>query len=160
MWLQEPYRGRIGLSRKTKRILLCSSPGALDDYRNDEQRAEEADLLKRIEDLEKAGKPGSVPCFFKEVDGKVVAFGHTRNFRMCYRHRVHDHLPAAHKPENRSEKYDMANVIFGKVGKFAGRVFFEDAWLIGNPTDSQMDEIPPDTVITQANHLSTLSGTI
>ena len=119
---------------------LQFAPGVLDDYRNDEQRAEEADLLKRIEDLQKAGKPGSVPCFFKAVEGKVVAFGHTRNFRMCYRHRVHDHLPAAHKPENRSEKYDMANVIFGKAGKLAGRVFFEDAWLIGNPTDCQMDE--------------------
>lgn len=119
---------------------LQFAPGVLDDYRNDEQRAEEADLLKRIEDLQKAGKPGSVPCFFKAVEGKVVAFGHTRNFRMCYRHRVHDHLPAAHKPENRSQKYDMANVIFGKAGKLAGRVFFEDAWLIGNPTDCQMDE--------------------
>lgn len=82
------------------------------------------DLIKFSE------KKDGVPCFYITITGKekVEAFGHTGMFRIPYKHKVGDFLPVAHK----NKIIDIPTAIFGNETDFAGRVYFEDAYLSKN----------------------------
>jgi CRISPR-associated protein (TIGR03986 family) len=101
--------------------------GVIEDYKNDVGRHEQADLLSYIVN----DKTKEVPCFYVEENDKVISFGHTGFFRLAYKKKLSDLVPAE---INRQETVDMAEVIFGNETTFPGRVFFEDAQL--EPTHS------------------------
>lgn len=106
-------------------------PRLIKAYEGDENRSEQVwDVLK----LARKGRgqsiefPDGVPVFFKQTNGTVTSFGHTRNYRLPYAETVADHVPKKLKDESRR---DIAESIFGKSGNdqteiLAGRVFFED----------------------------------
>ncbi len=105
-------------------------PGVIDDYKNDENRHEEANLLRYF----KKNPREKVPCFYVEREGKVISFGHTGLFRLAYEKKLADLVP-----QNR-EEIDIAEAIFGNETGFPGRVFFEDAYLNGDPTGALTQE--------------------
>jgi CRISPR-associated protein (TIGR03986 family) len=100
------------------------APGVIDDYKNDDTRHEEANLLKYF----KKNPKEKVPCFYVEREGKVISFGHTGLFRLAYEKKLADLVP-----QNR-EEIDIAEAIFGNETGFPGRVFFEDAYLNSDPS--------------------------
>ena len=71
-----------------------------------------------------------VPCYYVEQDGAVVHFGHGRYYRIAYQKSIGDHVPEV----NQKETVDFADAMFGKKEWWAGRLFFEDALLEGNPS--------------------------
>lgn len=106
-------------------------------YRSDENRAGTdilAELNKHENDL--------VPCFYVEQENGRISFGHTAMFRLAYEQSFGELLPYSLD----DSKEDMTEVIFGTVKEnkaIAGRVFFEDAYLINKKTeDVQQDSIP------------------
>ncbi|MCF6147690.1 MAG: TIGR03986 family CRISPR-associated RAMP protein [Candidatus Kuenenia sp.] len=103
------------------------------EYKDDSSRDERADLLEKL----KAYTSG-VPCFYILNDRKeVTSFGHTGMFRLAYEKKISEHIP----PEFQDgTKVDITEAIFGNEKTFAGRVFFEDAFL-QNPTDDDHEEI-------------------
>jgi len=109
---------------------------AIDDYRNDVNREEQYDLLKRLADH------NFVPCFYTEDQ---LSFGHTGMFRIGYRHSLKEFIPEALCS---STVIDMAESIFGFVNEKenrigAGRVYFEDAKLATSINSSALKvEIP------------------
>jgi len=93
----------------------------IEEYKSDVNREEKFDLLK----IADSGK--SVPCFYiTDNQNNVLAFGHTRFFRLPYELTIGDHIPEELRSE---DKTDFAEAIFGKESKWASRVFFEDAFL-------------------------------
>ena len=109
-------------------------PGVIEDYKNDINRHEEADLLRYF----KNNPQVEVPCFYIEENGKVKSFGHTGLFRLAYEYKLNDFLSEAMQ---QFESTDIAEAIFGNESSFAGRVFFEDALLSEGQTDILMKEI-------------------
>ncbi len=115
------------------------------DYNNDNTRSEDAPNLL---DLAKEGK--KVPCFFvRRKDANTgedrISFGHTGMFRLAYEKDIGKHVPDNLKD---SDKTDFANAIFGSSKThddkaFAGRVFFEDAFLIDPQTNPQLEPQVP-----------------
>lgn len=103
------------------------------EYKNDSSRDERADLLEKLE-VHTTG----VPCFFILNDrNEVVSFGHTGMFRLAYEKTIGEHIP----PELQDEsKVDIVEAIFGNEKTFAGRVFFEDAFLQKH-TDDDYEEV-------------------
>lgn len=88
------------------------------------------DLLDN--ELEKNNREfDEVPCFYvlwKDQEGKErVSFGHTAMFRLAYEKSIGDHIP---KELIDDKVYDIAGAIFGNETDFAGRVFFDDAFLV------------------------------
>jgi len=84
----------------------------------------------KVPNLIKLSAKEDVPCFYvlwEDKHGKQrVAFGHTAMFRLAYPKTIGEHV--IQKPDNEDIE-DFAEAIFGKEEKFAGRVFFEDAFL-------------------------------
>ncbi len=111
-------------------------PGVIEDYKNDKNRHEEADLLFYFKENAKA----EVPCFYIEEDGRIVSFGHTGIFRLAYDRKLNDFLPQSIQYNT---NIDLAESIFGNETSFAGRLFFEDSVLQGNQNEAIMEEEIP-----------------
>lgn len=87
--------------------------------------------------------PNGVPCFFLKhvIDGENrILFGHTRNFRIPYNSTVGKHVPEKLQDETIT---DAAQAIFGKLSRWSGRVFFEDAVLESGQQDVYLGETVP-----------------
>lgn len=105
-------------------------PGVIENYKDDNNRVEQADLLEWL----KKSADNRVPCFYLTetliVNGKsikkVKSFGHTGIFRLAYENCIEDFIPANHK---NGDELDLSEVIFGNETNFSGRVFFEDAFV-------------------------------
>lgn len=126
------------------------------DYRDDTERntkrkdgshTGELDLLQMAKDR-RTGKiqssvvefPAGVPVFYSQtVDacGQTrVRFGHTPYFRVSYNYTVGKHVPEHLREDGiRDASLDLAEILFGRVGKTATRLFFEDLTL--TPSTSQ-----------------------
>ena len=91
---------------------------------NDDRNKQDGDLLRMI----RVYHDQLIPCFYviwKDSEGRDrVSFGHTGYFRLAYKKAIGDHIPTVLKE---TATLDIAEAIFGKLGEFAGRVFFEDA---------------------------------
>jgi CRISPR-associated protein (TIGR03986 family) len=94
------------------------------------------------------------PVFYLIENGKLVFFGHTLMMRLPYLHSPLDLVPAELR---REEERDLAQAIFGYADKpvkdhasFAGRVFFSDAMLVGDPASAYAarDPIKPKVLST------------
>ena len=117
------------------------------DYKDDKNRADNViDLLKEAE-----SKQGT-PCFYtkrEEIKDKKkitrIYLGHTGMFRVPYKKTIGEHIPNELIDNNNQ---DIVEAIFGNETKFAGRVFFEDAFC----------EQDKDTVLLGANHPKILSN--
>ncbi|MBO8158998.1 MAG: TIGR03986 family CRISPR-associated RAMP protein [Thermosyntropha sp.] len=110
-------------------------------YKNDFNRDEKFDVLKILE----KNKDG-VPVFYIMDDNQQIkAFGHTGFFRLPYELAIGDHIPENLKLE---EIVDFAEAIFGKEGRFATRVFFEDAELVENQEEIFLEEAFPQILAT------------
>ncbi len=94
------------------------------NYIMDENRTEQADLLKMLEK-----NPAGVPCFYlsKLINNqeKVIAFGHTGLFRLPHSNSIGYYRTDCLKEH--TGVIDLAEAIFGVETKFASRVSFEDA---------------------------------
>lgn len=109
-----------------------------EDYRNDSTRVEKVNLLDQLQE-----HPEGVPCFYLQKgdnQNSIRAFGHTGFFRLPYGKTVSDHIPAALRQE---DKVDCAGALFGVLGKWQGRVRFEDAILADRQADVLMEETSP-----------------
>jgi len=125
----------INEENKNEEIKILES--VVKGYRFDVNRNEKFNLLK----IADSGK--SVPCFYitnNEDKDDVLAFGHTGFFRLPYELTVGDHVPENLKSDNIT---DFAEAIFGKEGKWASRVFFEDAVSEKGQDDLFMNETSP-----------------
>ncbi|MHB2148286.1 TIGR03986 family type III CRISPR-associated RAMP protein [Calditrichota bacterium LG25] len=118
----------------------------VNSYRNDATRSDEVPNL--IELLEK-GRYKKVPCFYvtwEDEDGKLrVSFGHTGMFRLAYKKAIEDHVPEVLRTLN---NIDLVEAIFGRLtpesgANFAGRVFFEDAFLAEGQENVLMETAYP-----------------
>lgn len=113
-------------------VPISISPKLIEAYENDENRSEKVfDILRLAQKgaWKSVNFPNGVPVFFKEVDGEVTSFGHTRNYRLPYSKTVSDHIPKFLKEER---SLDIPESIFGKSGEAqndikAGKVQFEDS---------------------------------
>jgi len=104
----------------------------INEYKNDAWRDVRADLLKMLE-----RHPEGVPCFYLTDDsGNIISFGHTGMFRLAYAKTIGEHVPSELKDD---AKIDIAKGIFGNENAFAGRVCFEDAFLL-NPTGDDFEK--------------------
>lgn len=106
------------------------------------------DILKVLKDH----RLTCVPCFYSEwrdsENRKRVSFGHTPMFRLAYKRMIEDLLPEEHKNE---EAIDIAESLFGRIHKdrpLAGRVYFEDAYLLEGQTDVRMKKNIPEILST------------
>jgi len=96
------------------------------DYAKDINRKEEINLLE-----EAKNNRNGTPCFYiDDGSGNVFSFGHTGLFRLAYETTLQNHIPA------KKEVIDISEAIFGNEKTFAGRVFFEDAFLNGSTNDN------------------------
>lgn len=113
----------------------------VENYYGDRLRSKEVPNL-----LDKAKKGEEVPCFYvqrkDEATGEDrISFGHTGMLRLAYEKDISEHIP---KNVRESTKTDFAEAIFGSlktsnVNSFAGRLFFDDAFLTNPQTDPQLD---------------------
>lgn len=100
----------------------------IEEYKNDKYR-NAVNLLNLIEQSNE-NSDALLPCFYiTDNNNKVIAFGHTPYFRLAYNHFIKDLVPDSLKQEN---IIDIAEAIFGNASSFASRVFFEDAFPIGD----------------------------
>ncbi|MCD4786103.1 MAG: TIGR03986 family CRISPR-associated RAMP protein [Candidatus Eremiobacteraeota bacterium] len=130
------------------------SPEDIEDYKNDTLRIKDADLLSKIDRF-----PEGIPCFYvvyTDAEKKQrISFGHTAMFRLAYRHKISELIYDEPNEEKRLAKPDIAHAIFGYASKIdnkknnkdkdicAGRVFFEDALLIKQEEEQEMNETIP-----------------
>lgn len=70
-----------------------------------------------------------VPCCYVADGTTVRHFGHGRYYRIAYNKSISDHVPTGLK----TKQIDFATAIFGDKDLWAGRVFFDDARLVGTP---------------------------
>ncbi len=126
------------------------------DYRDDTGRNTERntgknigalDLLQMAKDRRTGNTqpsvvefPEGVPVFYSQtVDahGQTrVRFGHTPYFRVSYNYTVGEHVPEHVMSE---ASLDLAEILFGRVGKTATRLFFEDLTLTPSASQWQLD---------------------
>jgi CRISPR-associated protein (TIGR03986 family) len=110
----------------------------VENYRNDITRSDKVPVLIDI------AKDREVPCFYvKWIDagGKDrISFGHTGMFRLAYEKSISEHIPSQLTNEN---TYDFGEAIFGNEKTFAGRVFFEDAFIKEDSRNVLMGEKTP-----------------
>jgi CRISPR-associated protein (TIGR03986 family) len=107
------------------------SQDLIESYMNDDNKDKKVpDILSFARKRRGGGVEfgNGVPIFFKREKGKILSFGHTRNYRYPYGLSVADHVPAQLQE---ASFVDMAEAIFGSAGDdkkdiLAGRVFFED----------------------------------
>jgi len=112
------------------------SNDVVENYRDDQNRNKKADLLEKLKEVD-----GKIPCFYVTNDsGDILSFGHTGMFRLAYEKSIGEHIPQSLKEER---KVDIAEAIFGNESKFAGRVFFEDAFLSEGQNNVLMAEAVP-----------------
>lgn len=109
----------------------------IDDYRNDASRHKDCDLLRHFRGNKNNVK---VPCFYIELNGKVISFGHTGMFRLAYKKQLKEFLPADLRDFN---GIDLATAIFGNEKEFASRIFVEDAFLEGESKEALLDTDTP-----------------
>ena len=88
--------------------------------------------------------PNGVHRFFVDAEVDRVArilFGHTRNFRIPYKSNIRAHI----RPEALFDESitDASHAIYGKLGHWAGRLFFEDAVLLDGQNNVFMGETVP-----------------
>ncbi len=134
-------------NKKREWIISKPSNGAADielssqdilDYKNDSNRN------KKVPDLLNIKKGEKIPCFYilySDNQGRQrVAFGHTAMFRIPYKKSISDHIPSNLLDR---EKTDISEAIFGKESEFASRVFFEDAFWVGDSKSALMGETTP-----------------
>jgi len=110
----------------------------IDAYKKDKNRNENVpNLLEQF----KNDKNKYVPCFYLTNDNdEIIAFGHTGMFRLPYEKTIGDHISENLK---NNDTTDFAEAIFGKEGKWASRVFFEDADLLDNPENAFLSKTSP-----------------
>lgn len=100
------------------------------DYKLDSQRNEEYDLLNNL------SKYSPIPCFFITDDkGTVTSIGHTPLFRV-----KHSNTISMAVKQDMQNETDIEESIFGNMSSFAGRVFFEDAFLLKNEKKGVVQE--------------------
>lgn len=103
------------------------------EYKDDSSRDERANLLEKLK-IYRVG----VPCFYIiNKQNKVTSFGHTGMFRLAYEKTIGEHIPSELQDK---AKIDIAEAIFGNEKTFAGRGFFEDAFL-QEPTEDDYEEV-------------------
>jgi CRISPR-associated protein (TIGR03986 family) len=104
-------------------------------YAEDNTREDKADLLKKLKEY------SEVPCFYlTDGQGHINAFGHTGLFRHPYKYSVHQQL---YPQLIDKQSVDCAEAVFGKLERWAGRVFFEDADLEPGQENVLMQETSP-----------------
>ncbi len=90
-----------------------------------------------------------LPCFYvqwiDDNERKRVSFGHTAMFRLAYEKTIGEHLLEELKNKG---KIDFADAVFGNEHSFAGRVFFEDAFLSEPQSDPQLPVVTPQVLST------------
>ncbi|WP_051654174.1 TIGR03986 family CRISPR-associated RAMP protein [Persephonella sp. KM09-Lau-8] len=129
--------GKLGKQKRTQWILDKEKSGDIDrlSLENIEEYQSDTDR-KSINVLERKEYP---VFYLKEKNrNRIKAFGHTRYFRVPYEKKISEHIPEKLKDD---ERPDFAEAIFGKEGKWAGRVYFEDAVLISGG-ESLGEKIP------------------
>jgi CRISPR/Cas system CSM-associated protein Csm3 (group 7 of RAMP superfamily) len=121
---------------KSKRIALLNLDIA--DYNKDDKRSDKIYNL-----FEEAKKGNDVPCFYiqwkDKEDNQRITVGHTGMMRLSYKYTIGEHIPD--KIWN-NKMMDFANAIFGDEKQFAGRVFFEDAFLNGGQNNIFSSDSP------------------
>lgn len=80
-----------------------------------------------------------VPCFYTMERGKVATIGHGRYYRIPYEHSIGDHIPE----ELERQTVDMADALFGRKELWAGRLYFDDGELQGEPDFLDQDYSRP-----------------
>ena len=102
----------------------------IENYKNDINRSDNSiNLLKKLDDARE------VPCFYvtdNNDEKKIISIGHTGMFRLAYKHELGDF---AKQEGYEEDAIDIPTAIFGNETNFAGRVFFEDAYLDDNSKD-------------------------
>lgn len=98
------------------------------NYSSKTESEEDITTLNLFERLEESRfKECGVPCFYiqaKDTNGNdYVFFGNTKFIRVPYFYTTLDCVDGAYKKD---DKYDLTELVFGKEGEFATRVFFED----------------------------------
>lgn len=111
-----------------------------DKSTSDDEKKHDGDLLRLLN----IKGNNLVPCFYvcwNDSEGNSrVSFGHTGYFRLAYKKTIGEHIPGQLKND---EKVDIAETIFGRLSKYASRVYFEDAELVNTFTDVCMAETIP-----------------
>lgn len=113
----------IGMEDSTKNPIQVTD--IQKQYRDDLTRAKHIDLLQ------KAKNGNRIPCFYAEVNGSIVAIGHTGMFRMIYEKPISGCMPVEHL----EKRIDFTENLFGFVdgaSSASGRVFFEDLVITEN----------------------------
>lgn len=104
----------------------------INDYKADVDREEMYDVLKNLE----KSPNHEVPVFYLlDVNGQIKSFGHTPLYRIKHRNEIKDGI---HQFKD-VDKFDFEQVIFGKLGKIATRVFFDD--LVVQQPDCQTEPV-------------------
>lgn len=108
-------------------------PEFIEAYKKDKYR-KAVNLIDLLDALSTNQQNAMLPCFYlkgKDPSGneKVIAFGHTPYFRFPYQYKIRDLVPPALLKDN---LVDIPEAIFGNEKSFASRVFFEDAFPLGN----------------------------
>lgn len=131
---------------KDDKILKVDSKD-ISDYKNDKLR-NLGKFDKWVPNLLELSKSQKIPIFFiewKDADNKDrISFGHTGMFRLPYKARIGDHVPTNLRDE---EIIDFAESIFGNNETMAGRIYFEDSFLLENKEDAFEDEYECKTLL-------------
>jgi len=112
---------------------LHIDPEFIEAYKKDRYR-KAVNLIDLLDALSTNQQNAMLPCFYLKGEDpsgnqKVVAFGHTPYFRFPYKYKIKDLVPPALLNDN---LVDIPEAIFGNEKSFASRVFFEDAFPLGN----------------------------
>ncbi|MHB2156390.1 TIGR03986 family type III CRISPR-associated RAMP protein [Calditrichota bacterium GD2] len=123
---------------KAERIPL--SEDDVYNYINDKTRGAKINLIN------KCNENKFVPCFYVVNKTEDVALGHTALFRISYLKSIGG-LISREAGHQYSESIDLTEAIFGKLESegesFAGRVFFEDAFLAEGQENVLMETAYP-----------------
>jgi len=124
------------IKASNSQINLCKQ--TIEGYESDNNRSEEAiDILKSL----KKGKivdfnenligdvtiPSilGIPVFYRQVDGKVISFGHAKYHRIPYSLTIGDHII-----QDKISELDFTESIFGTLNQ-SSKAFFEDVKAVG-----------------------------